>query len=122
MAMVWMMQMAIHQIVDMVAVRHCFMTTSGAVDVIGGVGSAGMIGSAGVGVGLADCQDMLVDVAFMRGVKVTVMDVVDVPLVLDCGMSASGPVDVAMIFVNDVTHCLGFLSYLPGIRWRAPAR
>ena len=59
------MQMTVHQVVDVVAVRHRFMTTAWTVHVGSVVTIALMIRCALGGVGAIDGERMLVDVALM---------------------------------------------------------
>ena len=58
---VGMVQVTIHEIVDMIAMRHRFVSAIGAVYVCGLVTAAIVIGRAAFRVLRADFQDMLLD-------------------------------------------------------------
>lgn len=93
-----MMQAAVYQVVDVVAVGHGFMAAIRTVDVIGGVAGALAMGAL-VGIGGADVDDVLIHVIAMHVVQVAVVEIVDVPVMLDGGVSAIRPMLVAVIGV-----------------------
>lgn len=119
-SVVRMMQMAVHQIIDVIAVGNRFMATAGSVDVIGGMGATGVIGRARRRIRFANGEHVLVNVSFMRRMQMAIVEVVDMAVVQDGGVSASRAMDMIMIFVYDVTHLWDFLSVKLGIRWHAP--
>jgi len=80
----------IDEIVHMLAVRNLFMAAIGAVDVIRGVRSA--YWRAPVRIRAAHGDDVLVNVVAVRVMKVPVVQVVDVSVVLNCGVAATGSV------------------------------
>lgn len=94
-----MMQVAIDQIVDVIAVGHRLMAAAGAVDMARFVPGAVVVGGAGIGVRRADLDHMLVDVIPMRVMQVTVMQVIDVIAVAHGGMAAARAMLVVVIFV-----------------------
>ena len=78
MAGVRMVQVAVHQVIDMVAMRHGRMSALRAMHVVDGVIGAGMAVRAGVGIGLTDGDRMLFDFAVAaRVVQVAVVQVID---------------------------------------------
>lgn len=107
-AVVRMMQVAVHQIVHMVAVRHGLMSTARAVDMTGVMTGAGVIRSASRRVGVAYFEDMLVDVAVVRRMQVAVVQIVDVAVVQNRGVAAACAVRMIMIFVDGVAHSSEF--------------
>ena len=93
-AAVSMMQMAIYEVVDVVAMRDGLVAASRSVLVAGVMGSALMIRCAAHRVRIVNRKAVLVDVVGVRVVKMTVMQIVDVALVLDRQMTAALTVDV----------------------------
>ena len=98
MAVVDMVQAAIHQVVDVVAMGHGFMAAVRAVDMVGCMAGTLAMGAL-VGVGGADFDDVLVHVIAMHVVQVAVVEIVDVAVVLDGGVSAIRPMLVAVVGV-----------------------
>ncbi|MDT3722385.1 hypothetical protein [Pseudomonas oryzihabitans] len=98
MAIMDMMQAAIHQVVDMIAMGNGFVAAIGAMDMIGCVAAA-LAMSALVGIGGANGDDVFVDVIAMHVVQVTIVKIVDVPVMLDGGVSAIRPMLMAVIGV-----------------------
>ena len=76
-----MVQVAIYQIVDMVAVRNLWMSAIGPVDVILVVPAAVVIRCAAVGIGGGYFQHAFIDMVAMNMVQVSVVQVIDVPIV-----------------------------------------
>jgi hypothetical protein len=93
------------QVVDMIAVGHLLVPARRAMPVRGLVLAAVVLRGAADGVGVVDLQDVLVDVIAVRMVQVSVMQVVDVTVVLHGGMPAGGTVLMGMAGVGVV---LGF--------------
>ena len=84
------MQAAIDEKVDVVAVRHGFVAAAGAVHVAWLV--TGARGRAAFGVGVGDGDGVLLHAAFMRVVQVAFLQVVHVAVVADGGVAAAGAV------------------------------
>jgi hypothetical protein len=99
---VWMMEMTIDQIIDVVPVRHGFMPAAFAVDVPLLVTAA--VRRAGIGVRLADLQHVLVYVVAVDVVQVAVVEIVRVPFVLDGRVTAAGAVLVVVSLVLVAFH------------------
>ncbi len=97
-----MVQMTINKVIGMVAVRNGLMTAAGTVDMPGSASVNLKRLGAAVGVLGADRKEVLVDMCFMRMMKVAVVQVVGVPVVLDCDVAASGSVLMWMTFVNNM--------------------
>ena len=86
----------------MVAVRHRFVSTAGAMHMTRLVISAAVVGIAAVGVAVGDLDHVLVNVISMRVVKVPVVQVVDVVAVLDGDMAAPGTMRVGVVVMLGV--------------------
>ena len=96
---VGVVQVAIDQVIDVVAVRHRFVAAAGAVAVALGVLAAVVAGRAGRGVGAPDRQGVLLDRAAVLVVQVAVVQVVGVAVVLDGRVAAVRPVLMGVAFV-----------------------
>jgi hypothetical protein len=99
-AVVLMVQVAIDQVIDMVAVRDRGVSASRSVNVVGRVGRADMSAGAGGWVMSRDLQDMLFDHPVEgRVMQVSIVEVVDMSIMFDCCMPAIFSVDMVMVFV-----------------------
>lgn len=98
------MQATIDKIIDVIAMGHRFVPASRAMHMVRVVTGTGLSMIAAVGVGLADFDDMLIDMIAMRMMKMTVMQVVDmvavtngsVPAILAMLMRVV-PMDIAVV-------------------------
>ncbi len=81
--------MAGDQIIDVIAVRHRFVSATVSVDVTAVMGAAIMLRSAGGGIGRGQTDGVLIDMSLMQVVQMTVVEVIDVIVVLDGGMTAA---------------------------------
>ncbi len=99
---VLVVQASVDQVVDVVAVRHRFVSTAGAMHMTRLVISAAVVGIAAVGVAVGDLDHVLVNVISMRVVKVPVVQVVDVVAVLDGDMAAPGTMRVGVVVMLGV--------------------
>jgi hypothetical protein len=100
MASVGMMEMAVDEVVDVIVVGDGGVTAVGAVDVGRVVAGALVVGGASGRIGGRDGDDMLVDMTFVQVMQVAVMEVIDMILMLDGGMTAAGGVDMVVIGVS----------------------
>jgi hypothetical protein len=99
-AIVLVVQVAIDQVIDMVAVRDRRVSASRSVHVVGRVGRADMSAGAGGWVLSRDLQDMLFDHSVEgRVMQVSIVEVVDMSIMFDCRMPAVFSVDMVMVFV-----------------------
>ena len=99
-AIVLVMQVAIDQVIDMVAVRDRRVSASRSVHVVGRVGRAGMSAGAGGWVMSRNLQDMLFDHPVEgRVMQVSIVEVVDMSIMFDCRMPAVFSMDMVMVFV-----------------------
>lgn len=98
MAVMGVVQAAVDQIADMIAMGHGFVAAARTVDVIvamaeRAVGDRGAI----AGIGVADFDHMLVHMVFMGVMKMAVMEVIHMVAMLDGRMAATRTVDVIVV-------------------------
>ena len=97
---VFVMQTAVDDVVDVVAVRYSFVAATFAVN----VAVAGVNRMAAVRIGFIDTQCMLVVVAVVLMVQVAVVQIINVAFVFDGSVAAVCAVDVVMMFVGFAGH------------------
>jgi hypothetical protein len=97
---VGVVEMAADQVVDVTVVRNRLVPAALAVDVLGLVGFAVVVGSASLRVLGVDREDVLVDVVSVGVMEVAVVQVIDVVAVLHRRVSAAGRVPVLVMFVD----------------------
>ena len=105
-AVVRVVQMAIHQIAGVVTVRNGFVAAAGAVHVVSRVAATDVAGSATVGILGGNLDGVVLDrTAFLLVMQVSVVQIVDVIAVLDGGVAAVFSVIViVMIAVVVMSH------------------
>jgi hypothetical protein len=100
MASVHMVQVAIDQIIDMIAVRHRFMAAAGAVHM-----AAGQRGGTAIGIGRGYRDHMFIDMIAMRVMQMAIMQIINMAFVVDGGVAATGPMHMGMAGVGvGATH------------------
>ena len=97
---VLVMQAAVDDVVDVIAVRYGFMAATFAVN----VAVAGINRMAAVRVGFIDAQGMFVVVAVVFMMQMAVVQIIDVAFVFDGSVAAVCAVDVVMMFVGFAGH------------------
>ena len=97
---VLVMQTAVDDVVDVIAVRYGFVAATFAVN----VAVAAVNRMAAVRIGFIDTQCMLVVVAVVLMVQVAVVQIIDVTFVFDGSVSAVCAVNVVMMFVGFAGH------------------
>lgn len=101
-AIVLVMQMAVHQVVHVIAVRHCFMAA------VRSVRMCRIVAIAIVAIGAIrwvlriDVELVFVNVTFVRVVQMAVVQVIGVAVVLNRCVAAVLAVLVRVVLVNDV--------------------
>jgi hypothetical protein len=112
-----MVQVAVHEIVRVVAMRHRFMAAAGAVTVATLVPTAAMAGRAVARVVAIHLEAMFVDVPVVHVVQMPVVQVVRVAVVQHCGMAALRAMLMGVSFVPVVCHGLSWPEgYVAGRR------
>lgn len=91
-----MMQTAVHNVINMVAVRHRLVPAAFAVDMITAL--MGMIAS--IGIGFVHIQHMLVIMAVVLVVQMAVVEIIHMVAVFNGRMAATGTVDMIVVFVG----------------------
>lgn len=104
MSVVRVMQMTIHQIVDMVPVRHAFVAARRSVCMSGLVTATDMLRRAGYRIIGAGRDLMVIHMIAMDVVEVAIVKIIRMPLVLYGGVSTIRTVGVAMSFVLYAGH------------------
>jgi hypothetical protein len=94
------MKVAADAVIYVIAVGNRLVTAAGAVDMARLMPAALMVRRAAVGVGAGHLEHVLIDMAFMRVMEVTVVQIVDVALVTDGGVATSRPMLVSMVRVG----------------------
>ena len=97
---VLVMQTAVDDVVDMIAVRYGFMAATFAVN----VAVAGVNRMAAVRISFIDAQGVFIVVAVVLMVQVAVVQIIDVAFVFDGSVAAVCAVDVVMMFVGFAGH------------------
>ena len=112
-----MVQVPIDEIIDMGAVRDRFMAATRAVDVSSFV-TRGRRGAA-VGLSGADFDDVFIDVIAVRMMQMPVVQVIDMPIVFHCRVTAAGAVVMIVMRMNFViAHNYSFLhERVPDTNW-----
>lgn len=117
MTAVGMVQVPIHQVIDMVAMGHGLMAAIGAMLVGRFVTAALVRRGATLGVVSIYGQGVLFDLAIFLMVEVAIMQVIDMALVNDGGVSAGGTMLVVVIFVL-VAHGNSLVGSILGTKRR----
>jgi hypothetical protein len=101
-AFVGMVEVSVDEEVDVAAVGNGFVAATGAVYVCGVVRAARVGGSAGVGIGGRDFEAVFVEVVAVGGVKVPVVEIVDVVAMANGSVAAAFAVNVGVGRVDGV--------------------
>jgi hypothetical protein len=94
-----MVQVAVDEIVDVIAVGHRLVSAAGPVNVFRVVCGAGMALCAAIGICRSDFEDVAVVVIAVRMEQIAVTQVVRVARVFDGGVAAFGAVMVIVVVV-----------------------
>lgn len=95
-AAVGVMQVAIDQVIDVVAMRHRLVAATGAMNVAGLMGTAVVIRRATVRVGRGDLNHVLVDMVAVRMMEMPIVQMIHVTRMAYGGMAAAGAVLMRM--------------------------
>lgn len=97
---VGVMEMAVHQVVHMIPVRHRRVTAARPVDMALFVPGALVIGSAPVGMLGVHLDDVFIDVPLVGMMEMPIVEIIDVSGVFDGDVAAVGSVLVGVVRVN----------------------
>ena len=97
---VLVMQTAVDNVVNVIAVRYCFVAATFTVN----VAVAGVNRMAAVRIGFIDAQGVLVVMTVVFMVQVAVVQIIDVAFVFDDSVAAVCAVSVIMMFVGFTGH------------------
>ena len=103
------MQVAIHQIVDVITVWDCFMATTRPMDMILIMSAAIMCWSTFVWVRFGDSDRMFIDMVAVRVMQMPIMEIIDVSIMLDSLMTTTGSMNM---FVGRVDFATGHYHFL----------
>jgi hypothetical protein len=99
-----MVQPAIDQPVDMIAVRHRLVPAAGAMD----MGADRRVGAA-IRIGSRNRDHMFIDMIAMDMVEMTIVQIIDMAIVAHGGVAAAGAMAVGMIGMLVAGHGQAFL-------------
>ena len=105
MTVVEVVQVSIHKIVGVIAMRDRFVTATRAVLVAGVMGAALMALGTLLRIRRRHAQLVLVDVLAVHAVQVAVMKIIDVISMFDARVAATRTVLVRMVLVSNVFLC-----------------
>jgi hypothetical protein len=94
-----MMQVAAHQVIDVIPVRHRLVAAARTMNVIGGVAGTRVLRRAAIRVCRGDRKHVFVDMIAMHMVQMAVMQIVDVTVVADRNMAALRSVPMVVVIV-----------------------
>ena len=97
-----MMQVSIDQIIDVIAMRHGFVSAARPMHVSGVMPRAAVLRRAGIGIGRGHLDHMLVDMIAMGMMQMAVMEVVHVTAMLHGRVPATGAMDMRMVGMRRV--------------------
>jgi hypothetical protein len=92
-------QVAVDQVVDMIAMGHGFVAAAVTVNMVDVVTGAVVLWGAGVGVGLVYGEGVFVDMPVVGVMQVAVVQVIHVIIMLDGGVAAVRAVLMIVVFV-----------------------
>jgi hypothetical protein len=99
MTIMWMMKVAIDQIIDMFTVRHSLMPAAGAMYMLLRMPRAPMFGGAILRVDSRYTDHMFINMVVMRMVQVAIVQIIHMTVMHDACMPAFRTVRMGMIFV-----------------------
>jgi predicted ATPase len=105
------MQMAVDQIVHVIAMRHGFVAAAGTVNVIGWMSATVVARRARRGIGCAHWDLVFVHMIAVRMMQVAIVQVVRVPIVLDRGVAAARAVLMIVVSVDIAGFVRGIVGH-----------
>jgi hypothetical protein len=114
MVAVGMVQVAVHQVVHVIAVGNLLVAAVRAVAMLLLMPAAGVVGRAGSGVRGSDLQNVVINVVAMNVVQVAVVQVIRMAIVPDGDMAATRTVLVGMSLMHSAVLIVHLLTPLFG--------
>ncbi|OJU27739.1 MAG: hypothetical protein BGN89_09950 [Alphaproteobacteria bacterium 64-6] len=108
-----MVQVAFDEVVNMITMRHGFVSAAGPMHMIRCVPGAAMVRRAPVGILVRDFDHVLIDVVAVHVMKMPVVQVVHVIAVVDGGVTALGAVHMRMMGMLGMLRARGGRHELP---------
>jgi hypothetical protein len=108
---VWMVQMSIDQIVDMIAMWNRLMTTVEPMSMRRGMSAAAVVRRATIRIRRSDFDHVFIGLTVMHMMQMAVVEIIDVALMPDRGMTTARPVDMRMFRMTGMirrSHDLSF--------------
>ncbi|MCI0915157.1 hypothetical protein [Pseudomonas putida] len=90
-------EVAIDQVIDMITMGDRLMPAARAVGMVGSMAATLVAGGATVGILAVGFQCVFIDMVAMYVMQVPVVQVIDMPIVLDCSVAAAGFVLMVMV-------------------------
>ena len=98
--------MAVHQVIDMIAVWHCLVTASGTMDVAGLMAGTTMVRRTSIWICRGHLDHMFIDLVAFDMLQMAVLKVVNMTTVSYGGMPAMRAVHMC----HDLPRCVALLS------------
>jgi hypothetical protein len=95
---------AVDDVIDVVAMRYRFVAAVGVMDMVGYVSAAVVSRLAGIGIGTADSQEMLIDMIAVNVMQMAFVQIIGVAVMLNGGVAAVGAVLMIVIVVFFAGH------------------
>jgi hypothetical protein len=108
-------QVPAYDVIDVVSVRHWFVTTSGTVLVAFLVAATVVLRRSRCRICSTDCDSMFIDVISVHMVHVTVVKIIRMAFMLDRSMPASGTMLMRMAVVNITGFCHYTIPFREGV-------
>ena len=110
-----MVQVAVDQVIDVVAMRDGLVSAARAMNVLGIMAAAIVVRRTSVRIRRGNRDHVFFDAAAIRMVEMPVVQVVDVPFVFDCRVPTTRSMLVGVAFVNVASRHVGSPTSSEGI-------
>src|SRR5258708_12285954 len=108
MAIMWVMQPSVHKVIDVITVRHLFVSAARTMRM-----RAPGLGRAARGVGIANLDNMFVDMIFMHVMQMTIVQIIDMAVMAHSPVPTVGTMFIYVISIiplRAVGHGFAHLS------------
>src|SRR5260221_7302166 len=92
MAIMWVMQPSVHKVIDVITVRHLFVSAARTVRM-----RTPSLGRAAQGVGIANLDNMFVDMISMHVMQMTIVQIIDMAVMADSRVPTVGTMLMCVI-------------------------